>query len=307
MAKVPKLNTKKQRRPVRYGTTLGALVLGGIVMADASSQLLFWRRNQTEVIVASGAEPRWLAVPGLGQSTGQFIHDTLAGGVPGTIDYLQLSSRGISAKKVGRALAHYYRRYFADGQAQRVMVHSLGLPTFLMGVEWCREHSIAVPPLGVLLAFSSPLNPAHTFHETFIRRMRRMPYPGGVFSKFGVEFYQRYYGSKFRLAALSQAAAGAFKKAYRDCAPALWASQIRTLAHRDLYPEAVFANIITPETHIVHFGDPNDSIVNVPAARRDFANFVQRYGADLTVVEMPGQGHANMRGIRRRLPDLAIS
>lgn len=297
---------KASTRSLASTLKLAAGMASAALIIDAGSQLLFWRKNQTEVIPGPGGSPHWLAIPGLGKSSGQFIQQTLEGQVPGTIDYLQLSTRGISAKKVGHALAAYYRKVYGQGERQSVMVHSMGLPTFLMGVEWCLEHDIAVPPIATLLAFSSPLTPDHTFHEQFIRRVSRFPYPGGVLSKFGIEFYQRYYSSRFRLTVIGKAAREAFKKAYSECAPALWASQIRTLAHRDKYQAIVFKSIITPDTRIVHFGDPDDVIVNVPTARRDFADFVHECGADLTVVEMPNQGHANMLGVRHQLGPLDL-
>lgn len=297
-------------RPGAYGNRspartawLGAGVVGGTLALDTLSQLLFWRPSRTEVIANQTNGARWLAIPGLGKSSGRFMREALADDIPGKVDYLQLSTRGISAKKVGQALARYFQTYYSatPDKHQNVLVHSLGLPTFLMGVEWCRRHRITVPPLGVLLAFSSPINPAHTYHERFIREVGRLPYPGGVISKLGIEFFQRSQAQRFRPATLSKAALDALKCSYTDCAPALWASQLRTLAHRDLYQPETFRGIIRSETKIVHFGDPADTIVNIPAARRDFAHFVRQCGADLVVVEVPGSGHANLSAVRRQL------
>lgn len=298
----------RKRLPARTAW-LGAGIVGGTLALDTLSQLLFWRSNRTEVIASQTEGARWLAIPGLGKPSGRFMREELTDDLPGEIDYLQLSTRGISAKKVGQALARYYHAYYsaAPDRHQNVMVHSLGLPTFLMGVEWCRRHGIAVPPLGVLLAFSSPVSPAHTYHERFIRNVGRLPYPGGVISKLSIEFLQRSQSQRFRPAALGEAALGALRCSYKECAPALWASQLHTLAHRDLYQPETFRDIIRPETKIIHFGDPADTIVNIPAARRDFAHFVRQCGADLVVVELPGSGHANISAARRQLQSYSLA
>ncbi len=284
----------------------GAVIISGGIGLDLLSQHMLWEKGSTEITSAEDDEAttdhrRWLALPGLGRQSGHFIGEQTKGLLPGVFDYANYASRGISSKAVGTALAAYYdRHYSADSNLMRqnVIVHSMGLPTFLMGVEWCINHGITVPPVETLLAFSSPLHAKHTFMEERIRLMTRIPYPGGALSKLGVEFYQRFEREKFRLSALGHSALGALKVSYRECPPALWSSQVRTIAHRNSYHPNQFADVITPETAIFHYGDMQDRTVDIGSARSGLLDFAASYGTRLNVVDVPGDGHANIAGPR---------
>lgn len=282
---------------------LGVAALGTAVTLDLVSQRTLWRNSSTEIRAASasnavGSELRWLAVPGLGQPDGRFIAEDLQGSIPGVVDYARLSDRGLSGKRFGRALAEYFVSQHEVAResvpSQHLLLHSMGLPTYLMGVEWCRKHGITVPPIGVMMAFSSPMNAKQTFAERQIKLMAKYPYPGGALSKLVFEFYQRHDEQKFKMAELGRSALGALKASYSDCSPALWSSQIRTIADRDSYAKGIFEGVITPQTKVIHFGDENDRTVNVPEARRELSQFVVAHGASLIVVDTPGAGHANI-------------
>lgn len=285
----------------------GAALLGAGVALDLLSQRTLWGNAATHITSADQDDEaldqrRWIALPGLGRQSGKFISEQARGFIPGIIDYANYASRGISSKAIGTALAAYYARHYGAGgnMRQNVLVHSMGLPTFLMGVEWCLTQGIDVPVVDTLLAFSSPLHAKHTFMEDRVRLVKRIPYPGGAISKFGVEFFQRHEREKFRLSALGHSILGALRVAYRDCPPALWSSQVRTIAHTDQYNPTQFSGVITPNTRIFHFGDEADQTVNVVSAREGIADLATSLGASISLIDVPGDGHANIAGPKTR-------
>jgi hypothetical protein len=295
---------------LRNGALAGAVALSGLVALDLMSVAL-WKKGSTKITTGLSSEatkrqPRWLALPGLGQQDGQFIAEDLQAVIPGAVDWASYSSRGITRKTIGQTLARYFKKHYADNDdsnpKQNVLLHSMGLPTYLKGVEWCLNNGVTVPPIGVMMAFSSPMNAMDTFMQKHITIAARSPYPGGVFSKMGVEFYQRHLTENFKLSAIGNCLLGAMKCSYRDCPPALWVSQVRLLASAGSYQAGIFDGVITPETKVIHFGDENDKSVNVPAARKDLSAFAKAHGATMIVVDTPGAGHANLSGARQYIP-----
>ncbi|HEY1835866.1 MAG TPA: hypothetical protein VGG13_03530 [Candidatus Saccharimonadales bacterium] len=128
---------------LRKGVLFGVLAAGGVVSLDLLSQQILWGRGVTEVIADTSAgseeKQRWLAVPGLGQPEARFIKEAVGDDLPGKVDYVKLSGGGISGKSMGQALAPYFMQTRPkDGRlrpAQNVLLSSMGLPTYLMGVQ----------------------------------------------------------------------------------------------------------------------------------------------------------------------------
>jgi hypothetical protein len=297
---------------LRNSAIVGAMALSSIVALDLMSSAL-WEKGSTKITTSfsgpkTGREPRWLALPGLGQQDGEFIAANLREVLPGVVDWASYSSRGITRKTIGQTLGRYFHQHYdctaSPAPKQNVLLHSMGLPTYLKGVEWCLQNGIVVPPIGVMMAFSSPMNASDTFMPNQIRLAARSPYPGGVFSKMGVEFYQRHLSEHFRFSSIGKSLLGAFKSSYQDCPPALWSSQVRLLASADNYPTGIFNGVITPATRVILFGDEKDESVNMFAARKDLSDFVIAHGATMIVVDTPGEGHANLPGARKYIPQL---
>jgi len=296
-----RLNPDETRKlsPLQLGGLIGPAVLGGIIAVDLVSQVTLWRKGSTEIIPGvedPTSETRWLAMPGLGQQNGYFIAERLNDILPGTIDYATLSERGISGRNIGQTLRGYYQAYYPStpSASQNVLLSSAGLPMFLMGVEWCRQHDIPIPTIDHIMAFGSPLGAQHTFMEKQVKLAARCPYPGGMLSKLSIELYQRYQHEKFQLAGLGRTALSALKISYRDYSPALWSSVVRTIA-RENSPPGIFTDVITPDTTFWYFADRNDPIVRAPDVPEDLdKRLVKPYGARLVVVDVTGDGHATI-------------
>lgn len=293
--------------------SMGVAAVGGVLALDLGSQFAFWRKYSTEIIPDSrymgvDSNRRWLGFGGLGRSDALFLSNELGKDLPGAIDAMSYSHLGISGKRVGRAMSNYYLQHYPiDTEPQfrqNAAVHSMGFLAYLMGIKWCLDNDIYVPPIDTLMAFSSPLYAEHTHREKFIRTANKYPYPGGAISKMCIEFYQRQEQEKLTLAALGRSAYGALQCSHTECSPALWSSQVRTIAGTGPYAENAFEGVITPETRVMHFGDEGDRTTNIPLARIGIADFLRPYGAQLTIVDTPGLGHANVPGVRDLIPRL---
>lgn len=293
---------------LRRGAAITGAAVGIFVGADLLSQRRLWRESDaTEIVIdtdadgqAPGAELRWLAVPGLGQQSAQFIKEDAGDQIPGRIDYMKFSGKDISAQSVGRVLAPYFmqthsRRSNARPE-QNLLCSSMGFPTYLLGAEWCMEQGIRVPELSTVVAWSSPLHAGHTFMEKEVRLVKKFPYPGGLLSKIAVEAYQRIHEAGFKLSSLGRCAIDAFVEAPKGCPPPFWSNQIRMLADADSIKPATLDRLITGNTTLVHIGDKADHRVNIPKARPDIRRTVESRGGTYIEVDRPGSGHANVGG-----------
>lgn len=291
------------RRLVYALAAVGTLALVG----EKAAPKFIWPNSPTEIVDQEGD---WLAYAGLGQQSADFIASGLEPQL-GTIDYAQYSPRGINPKSIGQSLAAYYEaraKQPGGDRPQNIITHSMGLATYLKGVEWCSQNDVTVPPIDTIIAISSPLSIDDAYFRKAGLIVNNSHYPGGVFSKAAIEWINQGLYEGFKFHNFGRYAVNAIRASHSGHPPELWTSQIRLLASTRSLKSNAFDGIITRDTTIYHFGDDaSDRTTKINLARQSLAKFINPYGARLVPVDILGMGHANVPAVAARLAEAAAS
>lgn len=301
-----------EKNTARY--RLGVAVAATVVLSEVVLPAVCWRDNPTEIVAdtslpAPSAMSRCLVVPGLCHSDSRQIISEVRPLLPSQpLDGFSYANRGLTAASVGQALAKYYERHYEPGKSsQSLLVHSMGLPLFLKGAEWCVRNGHYVPPVDAMAAFCSPPTAREVYGAQMLHGLAASRYRGGMLWKLGFDFSNLWFDNGLTAVGAYRALRGTMKEAFSGYSPRLGTSKFRLLAAtRNGYDESTLRALFTRDSHIYHCADPADGVIDIAASRTALRALLEPCGATVIDVDMPETGHGGVASMNSYLGQTAL-